>query len=186
MAVVSRKDIATQVTKTLDSRTRLPKKTYILECIKQEFGISKNSKQPMVTRYWQILTPETLRIDGVETTVAGTEMIQYRPLRSNGNKEKNITPETATANALDRYFTDNGLMGLNSETVDQDAGPEDTAEGLKVAAICYGKDKSPTEDPDEPGGKREPIYDPVTGKPLERYENVIGEILGLAKVSTIG
>jgi hypothetical protein len=174
MPVINRKDIQSQVAKKLDMQTELPKKRYTLLCKKESFGISKNSKQPMVTREWEIVAPEKLEINGIMTTIAGTELTQYLPLGANANPAKSLTAEQATANAVERYLSENGKLGLDSETVNTD-NPTLSAEGKVVEAICNSRATSPTE------SDGTPIYDPQTDKPIVRYQPNLVEILGISK-----
>lgn len=174
MAVITKASLEGKVVKKLDMNTELPKKRYTLLCKSEKFGISKGSKQPMITREWELIAPEKITIDGAEVLVAGTEFTQYLPLGGNANADKGLTAEQATANAVDRYLKEQAKLGLDGESVDTE-NPSLGAEGKVVEAICNSREVSPKE------ADGTPIYDPQTNKPLTRYQPNLQEILGLSQ-----
>ena len=175
MAIVK----ATDTVVSLNSSTQLPTDRYIVRCKKEEFGISKSSGNPMITRTWEIVSPDTIVVNGQSVVIAGTEILQYLTL-------KNIEDDAKTKAAVGRYLAENKKLGLYSDEVDNE-NPSLVCVGVVADAILASDEntrkKAPTPEQIAAGKKFGDNILGQDGKPIKSYQHKVGEILGVSTAS---
>lgn len=174
MAIVKR----SETTSTLTQTDRLPKQRYSLRCLKEEFGPSKSSGNLMITRKWEIVSPETIEINGKQVEIAGVELNpQYVVIRNNN---PDGTKDVEKSNkSIGRFLNERHNLGLNAEEVDDEAPPLDL-EGKIVDAICDAEE-SVMRERSVNGKPGKEILD-ANGNKIVRYYPKVVEILGMSSV----
>lgn len=79
---------------------RFPRKNYLLRCVECTYGRSKVKEvdgktvgnNPMLTRVWEVVSPETVRIDDKEYIIAGKQITDY--LTMTGKNAKNVVADS--------------------------------------------------------------------------------------------
>lgn len=167
---------ATEAPVNLGSNIALPRDRYIIRCTAEEFGPSKSSGNPMITRTWEIVSPESIMIDGKKVIIAGTEIKRYNTLEVIGDQAK-------TLKAVGSYLADNAKLGLPSAEVDTE-NPELLCEGVCAHAILSSEEqvtrKALTDEERAEGKKFGEAIKDQEGNELKRYNHRIEQILGVA------
>lgn len=165
-----------------NNKLPLPRDRYTLRCIEESFGLSKSSDNPMLSRTWEIVAPETVTIGDKQVSVAGQKVQQYLV-----TKVKDPDTGGWDAKKSDTKFgqlrDDLQKLGFEGEEID-DENPPLVAESKVVDAILYGKlnqaFKEMTAEQRASGAKvGSPITD-ASGQPIKTYQIQIDSILGLA------
>lgn len=161
---------------TLNKHVALPKDRYSLVCIKEEYGLSKSSNNPMVTRTFEFVTDSADMPDGSKLLLAGSQITKYYTLKSDGT-QKNSAAD-ATAMCLDTFKEDTMKCAPEAQ-IDwaefDDTNPPLVLQGLTVDALCGDEAQVERKAP-APGKKvGDPIKDPVTGKPIQTHQAKILE-----------
>lgn len=165
-----------------NSKVQFPKDNYVIRCMDDSFGPSKSSGKPMITLGFEIVSPETITVDGSEYTIAGTELKAYYVTQS-VDEQGNIDVEK-TQNIAARLKKLYEAFGLDFSTFN----PENPTLGFKgksVHALLYGdvqeQRKAPTAEQIAKGQKQgDVLKNPITGKALVSYYPKIDDIFGLA------
>lgn len=169
---------------SLNKHTALPKDRYTLRCMKEEFGMSKTTSQPMVTRTFEFVTESVKLPDGTTLLLAGSEIIRYYALRSIGTAKSSAAK--ATAMLLDNYKQDTELMGIPTDWSQfDDEHPTLGCEGVIVDAICGDEQQTERRAP-LPHTRLGEIIKGLDGKPIITHQAKILQILGpsTTKVNT--
>jgi hypothetical protein len=165
-----------------NNKLPFPKDRYTIRCIEESFGLSKSSDNPMISRTWEVLTPELVTIGDKQVNVAGAKIQQYVVCKVKD-------PETGgwDAKKSDVKFgqlrDDLTALGYEGEEID-DENPPMIGMGKVVDAILYGKVNQSFREPtpeEKAQGKRvgQPIKDGA-GNDVKTYQINIDTILGLA------
>lgn len=171
----------------LTSKIRLPRNRYTGRCIKDDFGNSKGSGNPMVTRVFEIALPETVLINGQQILIAGTEVIQYLPIIV---LEEGVKNKEKTDKAQAKFSAENVKLGLPEDFDDENPLAEGNAVGKVVAMILSSEEYSPRLDltPEEKAkGLKvgQPIKD-ENGKDIVSYRVKLEQVLGLSSADVPG
>ncbi len=157
---------------------KFPRARYTARCRKEEFGVSKGSGNPMITREWEIVLPETINIDGKNYTVAGTVVKQYLTLETPGDATK-------SDKQIVRFMDDLKKLGCpNWDEVDTE-NPPLFAEGKVAQIICDSDEYSPMEaqsDEQKAAGEKPQPITMEDGTPIKRYRPVFKELLALSSL----
>lgn len=169
----------------LTSRDMLPRNRYVVRCTNEEFGPSKSSGNPMITRTWEIVHPEKVSVNGVDKIVAGLEVTQYLPTIVLQD-DKKTRDDTKSDKALSRIKSENEALGITDpEAVGakfDDENPKLVANGIVADAIlsCEASKQFASPTPEEvANGKKfgQPIKDD-NGKDIVVYRIRLDSILG--------
>lgn len=117
---------------SLSIRDELPRDRYTVRCISEEFGPSKSSGNPMITREWEIVHPDSIVIKGETKIIAGLTVLQYLPtivLDADGKRD-----DAKSDKALSRLRDENANLGLPSDSID-DENPALHCNGVIADAI---------------------------------------------------
>ena len=165
-----------------NNKKPFPRDRYAITCIEETFGLSKSSDNPMITRVWEISSPETVQQGDKKMNVAGLKINQYVTTKVKDPKTGGWDAEASDKN-FGRFRDELVLMGFTEEAIDDEAPPL-FAKGKTVDAIVYAKAdkarKSPTPEQLAKGQKQgDPIKD-QDGKEVVTYQLAIDSILGLS------
>ena len=139
----------------LNNTMRLDRVPCDFRCTKEEFGNSKAGGNPMFTRRWEVISPETIKLPGVDSPVllAGTEVVQYLPL-------KNVKEPEKTTAMLMRFKQEQIKLGLNADDID-DENPALECEGVVARGEITSEERTamtrPTPEEVANGVKPQPI-----------------------------
>lgn len=176
-----------------NSKMPFPKDAYILKCVEESFAPSKSSGNPMLTRTWEIISPEIIVIGDKQVNIGGVKLTQYRPVKCKNSKEE----AEATGKEWNEEKSDKAFGSLRDELIAMgfdpngeidDENPPRWAENKTVLALCYGKKdvarKPPTREQLSKGIKQGDEIKDAYGKPIETYTPVIETVLSLADDKT--
>ena len=105
----------------LRSTDRIPPTSVVLRAIKETFAPSKSSGNPMITREWEVVAPETVMVNGTAKFIAGLKLQQYLPTMSlNPDGSRN---DAKSDKALARLRDENIALRLPADAID-DENPE--------------------------------------------------------------
>ena len=132
---------------SIRSTNRLPPRTRCtVRCIEEKFSVSQSSGNPMITRTWEVVSPEIININGEDKVLAGTKVQQYLPTMSmDENGERN---DAKSDKALARLRDENKVLGLTYEQID-DENPALECEGV-IAEANLGPDEYSMKEPPTP------------------------------------
>lgn len=170
----------TQTEGMLSMKDMLPRDRYVARCTSEEFGESKSSGNPMITREWEIVHPDSVVINGQKKIIAGISVKQYLPTIV--FKEDGKTRDDTSSNkALSRLRDENSNLGLPCEAID-DENPELCCKGVVADVILSSEEskqfKSPTPEQLAQGKKYgDPIKDD-NGKDVVVYRVKLDSVLG--------
>ena len=167
-----------------NSKMEFPKDRYIIHCVEEEFGISKGSGNPMVTRTWEIIgndNGETIQVGDRVIGIAGAKITQYRPTRVYTEDKEGWDPQKSDK-AFGSFRDELIVCGFEDAEID-DENPPLFMKGKTVEAVVYGK-KDTSRKPQTPEQKKhnqpgDPIKD-ADGKEIATYQLQIEMILGLS------
>jgi hypothetical protein len=154
-----------------------PQDNYELTCVEEDFGASKASGNPMITRKWEIVKPETAVLGDKQVSIAGQQITEYIVC-----KNKNADGEGWDTKKSDESFgklrDDLLLLGHDKSEGIDDENPPTIAKGKTVLAWVYAKEqprlKAPTPEQLAKGQKQgDPVK--IDGKEVKRYELKLGE-----------
>jgi hypothetical protein len=168
-----------------NSKTPFPKDRYAICCIEESFAPSKGSGNPMITRVWEIVSPEVVTNGDRQMNVAGLKMTQYCITKVKDPETKEWDSEKSDK-AFGRFATELQLLGYPPEQDVDDENPPLFAKGKTVDAIVSAKKdvarKNPTPEQLRKGQRfGDPIKD-ANGKDVETYQLQIESILGLSDI----
>lgn len=135
----------------------LPRQPYKFR-IKEEpkFKLSR-AEQPMLVFTTEVVTP-TVKIDGQDRDIAGTEVILYATLQEG---------KTYTLQSLHKQ----AKLPLDLTFNDETGLPEGiTYTGIEFDAIGYSEESK------QLGQDKQPLINPLTGQPLVSFQHRIGTI----------
>jgi len=169
-----------------NSKMEFPKDRYILHCVEEEFGISKGSQNPMVTRTWEVIGngegSETITIGDKTVGIAGTKITQYRPTKVRTEDKEGWDPQKSDK-AFGAFRDELKTCGFDEEEID-DENPPVFMKGKTVEAVVYGKkDVSRKQQTPEQKKRNEP-GDPIkdaNNKEVITYQPQIEMIIGLSE-----
>jgi len=161
-----------------------PKDKYTIRCIEEESGTSKGDN-PMITRTWEIIAPETIQVGDRTLSVGGLKVTQYRP-----TKVRNAPADVEAHGEWDSEKSDKSFNTFTDELknagVDvpaeiDDETPPCLMKDVTVAAVLHSKEdkarKSPTPEQMKKGQKvGDPILD-ENGKEIKTYQLQLDSIL---------
>jgi len=162
-----------------NSKMPFPKDRYVIHCLDETFGISKSSGNPMLTREFEIVAPETVQVGDRTISLAGAKITQYRPTKvkaQNGEGWDTAKSDKRFGELRDELVN----CGFASEEID-DENPPIFMKGKTFEAIVYAKEersrKAQTPEQRAKGEPGEPIKD-ASGKEVVTYQLQIEVILG--------
>ena len=175
---MSERDINSGVTSWRNNKP-FPKDRYLCRCIEEKFAPS-GSGNPMITRQWEIVSPETVTVGEGTMSVVGARVTQFLMTRV---LDKGVEDKAKTDKAFGQLADDYKAMGYTKSTIDQD-NPELIAKGKGADLIIYAKEDKQTKpltNEDRLNGKKvgEPILD-NSGQPIVKYQLQIEANIGLA------
>jgi hypothetical protein len=163
-----------------NSKMAFPKDRYTIRCTEEKFGMNSNNN-PMITREWEVVAPETVQIGDQIVTVSGATIQQYLTSKVKGDGGQ--WDSKRSDGAFARLRDDLKLLGFEGEEID-DENPPLIAKGKVVEAILYGRvSKSFKEVTPEQRAKGQRNGDPIKdldGKDVVVYQINIDSILGLS------
>jgi len=168
-----------------NSKMEFPKDRYILHCVEEEFGISKGSSNPMITRTWEIVGHEggeTVTIGDKVVGIAGAKVTQYRPTKVRTEDKEGWDPAKSDK-AFGAFRDELIACGFEGDEID-DENPPIFMKGKTVEAVVYGK-KDVSRKPQTPEQKKanqpgDSIKD-AGGKEIATYQLQIEMILGISE-----
>jgi hypothetical protein len=162
-----------------NNKIPFPKDNYLCRCIEEKFAPSSTGN-PMITRNWEIVSPETVTVGEKVVSVVGARVTQFLVTETKDDQVKS-----------DKFFgqlrDDLQKLGYKETTLDT-ANPPLIAKGKGAYIIVYGKEqpstKPLTNDQRMKGQKvGDPIIDPNTNKPVIAYQLQVETVLGEAPLS---
>lgn len=167
----------------LSSKLALPRDHYVLRCISEKFAPSK-AGNPMITREWELVFPETKEIGGQTVNVAGTKFLQYLTVKvADGNGGWDAEK---TAAAQGRLVADYDTLGFDSDNID-DENPALYAQGILADAICGSEEsvQRKAQTPEQKAKKELGEEIKVDGKSVKSYRPVLSQLVGRATEEAI-
>lgn len=159
-----------------NSKVFFPKNRYTIRCIEESFAPSK-AGNPMITREFEIVSPEEVEVGDRKYNVAGQTIPQYRTTRINGDDTKS---DKCWSSFRDELL----VTGFDPEAEVDDENPPLEFKGKSFSAILYGKEDTARQSPTlEQRAKGIKIGDPILdadGNEIKTYQIQIESILGLA------
>ena len=152
----------------------LPRDRYTLRIKQASFGISKSSQNPMITWNCEIVSPDKIKVGGVEYPLDTVEVIYYLILIDDkGNLAKIIGPPNPSL--MERLGLKNGIDIITPDT--------NQFEGLCFDAILSAVERKETKpDPENPG-RFIPMLD-GEGKQITRGWQIQTDITGILGAAT--
>lgn len=171
---------------SLKSTDRIPPTAAVLRGIEETFGPS-SSGNPMITRKYEVVIPETIQVNGIIKVLAGTKLTQYLPTMNlvNGNRD-----DAKSDKALARLRDENKAVGFPHDVID-DENPElhldaaiKSGQPVYVDARLdsdeYDVTEPPTPEELAQGIRRGKTKVGEDGKPMKGYRPKLVAILGRA------
>lgn len=156
---------------------------YILNVLSATFGPSAKGS-PMITFQFEVMSPQTVTINGEEITVAGAKITHRAVTQSKtANGEVDVIKTEKMAQRLEALYKAFGLdfSAFNAENADTSG-----FEGKKVWAFVdheiVEQRKSPTAEQIANKQLGDIAVNPVTGDKLQNFYPGIKEFFGLAQV----
>lgn len=177
MAIIDKSKTVAQ----LNNKIELPRDRYLCQCISEQFGPSQGGN-PMITRKWQLVSPEQKEINGQNVVIAGTEFVQYLVVKNMVGDEKN-SAEEKTAKSQARLLEDYKRLGFGDLDID-DENPKLIAKGIFADCICGSEESQQRKQPTPEQKAQRKMGDPIldsNGKPIVTYRPVLLEVLGVAE-----
>lgn len=160
-----------------NSKIPFPKDRYVIHCLDEVFGISKSSGNPMLTREFEIVAPETVQVGEKTISLAGAKITQYRPTKVKAAEGWDIAKSDKKFGELRDELLNCGFTG---EDID-DENPPIFMKGKTFEAIVYAKEersrKAQTPEQRAKGEPGDAIKD-ASGKEVVTYQLQIEVILG--------
>jgi len=168
-----------------NSKVAWPKDNFKIRCIRNSFEESKSSGNPMIVLDFEVDSPETYTIDGVEYNMAGVSYGLRQWYVTKVMDASGAVDAEKTANCAERLRKLYAQFGLDFTKFDPE-NPTLEFEGKLVWALLrpdtQEQHKTPTKEQLARGEKQgEVIKHPITGQPLIQYVPTIDEIFGLAE-----
>lgn len=162
------------------NNTPFPKDRYVLHCVEEVFGES-GSKNLMLTRTWEIVSPEVITVGDRNLQVAGQQIVEY-VVTKNSDGEGGWD-EKKSSSSFGRATEDFKILGFAEDSWD-DENPPKLAKGKTIDGIVYAEEtvqrKSPTPEQLSKGIKMgDPIKD-ASGKDVKAYQLKLGTKLGIS------
>lgn len=154
-----------------------PKDAYALHCISEDLGFA-NSGSVMITREWEIVSPETVAIGDKTYNVAGQKIKQYLVTKV---KDGDNWDEKKSDASFSRLAEDYKTLGYTESSID-DENPKLIAKGRTVDAIVSAEEGTARRAPTpEQAAKGIKLGDPikVNGKEVKSFNLKINQIVGL-------
>ena len=167
-----------------NNKKPFPKDNYICRCIEEKFAPSGKGN-PMVTRQWEIVSPEVVTVGDGQLSVVGVKFFQYlmTQVLENGQVDKDKSDKSFA-----KLAEDYKALGYDKTSID-DQNPPLIAKGKCAYIILWAKEDKQTKpltNAERLAGKKvgEDIVDPATGKPLIKYVLNVDQVLGIAPAPT--
>lgn len=177
MAVIDKSNMVKQ----LNSKIEFPKDRYLLLCTDEKLAPSQGGN-PMITRNWELISPEVIEINGEQVSIGGTKFTEYLVVKNlTGDDKKTAAEKTAASQA--RLVANYEKLGYTDDIDDEN--PVLIAKGKYADWICGSDEnvqcKAPTPEERAKGKKvGAPIKGP-DGKDIKTYYPKAIELLGLAE-----
>ena len=173
MAIVSTKNLphSLRANHIIPSRTRV-----VMRCLEETCGFAKsNPLKIQITRELEIVSPETLTLDGQPVVIAGIKLKHYRGVRE--NNADGTRNDAASDILLGRYRDELDSLELPSDEID-DEKPELLVKGMFLDVNIGSEEYDRT----TPLTAEEKAAGVKTGKPTgeKGYKPKIEFILGKA------
>ena len=164
-----------------NSKMPFPKDRYQIACIEESFAPSSGGS-PMVTRKWEIVSPEVVQQGERSLNVGGLQLTQYLVTKVK-DKETGEWDKEKSDKAFGRFCDELVNLGFDGTEVD-DENPPLIAKGKTVDAILYAKEdvarKTPTPEQLKKGQRYGDAIKDANGNDVKSYQLQIDSILGLA------
>ena len=163
-----------------NNKMPFPRERYQIRCVLEEFGLSSGDN-PMITREFEILSPDTVPLGDRTVSVGGRTVMQWRVVK--------VKDDAAKSDKSFGQLRDELLMaGYPHDGEVDDENPPLYFKDKVFDAILYGKEdvsrRAPTPEQIKKGSKvGDPIKD-ANGKEIKTYQIQIDQILGLSTVET--
>lgn len=186
MAVKNYEKLKETVPSKLTMNDELPPNgRYVMRCIEEVFSISKSSENPMITRTWEVVSPEEIKIGDKLVGLAGEKFRQYLTTKVIAS-EKNTFSLAEVAKKSDaaykRWMDENAKVGLPTEGFD-DENPDmqESRSCIGVVADCslYTK-KEPAFNKTETGELKPRLLENGQQATINRHQ--FGFVYGLSSV----
>jgi len=164
-----------------NSNVKLGPDNFIIRTIGEEFGPSRAGK-PMITLEHEIVSPETVNVNGIDYEVAGLTLKTYHVTKS-VDEQGNVDPgaQQDTVSRLNELTTAYSLPDI-SDVDNPTLGFKGKQLWVLISSQENAKTKSPTSEQLKEGKKiGDPIVNPITGKPEVYYRPQIDKFYGLAQ-----
>lgn len=159
-----------------------PQDRYQIRCVEESFAPSSGGN-PMITREWEIISPETIQLGDKTIGIVGTKVVQYLVCKVK-DEDGDGWDSKKSDKAFSKLAADLGVLGIDPSTEVDDENPPLIAKGKVVQAILYAKEdarrKAPTPEQLSFGQRVGDIIKDENGKDVKSYRLNIGEILGLS------
>jgi hypothetical protein len=168
------------------SKMPFPKDRYQIACIEEKFAPSKNSGNPMITRVFEIVSPEQIEVGDMKVAVGGLKFTQYVTIKVKDEDGEGWNAEKSDK-AFGRFAEELKVVGFEEESID-DENPPLFFLKKNFDAIVYAKcdvaRKSPTPEQARKGQPGDVIKD-AFDKEVKTYQLALDQILGVA-VTEVG
>jgi hypothetical protein len=163
-----------------NNKMPFPKDNYVIRCLEEKFAPS-SSGNPMITRNWEVVSPEVATLGDKQVSVVGARVTQWLPTEV---YEGGKLDEAKSDKAFGKVRDDFQALGYKDTSIDT-ANPPLIAKGKCAYGIVYARENEATKpltNQQRLEGKKvgDAIIDPTTGKPVITYQLQIECILGLA------
>jgi hypothetical protein len=155
---------------------------YTFRCIEETFDKSKSSDSFMITREWELVSPDSVLIDGEEFSIAGMKFTQR--LVTKVSDGKGGFDSNKTKLAMGRLYNDYDKFGIDKDEVIDESNPRLLAKGKLARFSMRNKEEKWTEkltEAEVKAGKKygegAPIIDPDTGKQKVSIKPELGFLL---------
>ena len=169
-----------------------PQDNVVLRCIEQTFGPSKSSGNPMITLGYEIVSPESFNIAGVDYSVQGLKITPgYYTTATLDDAEKTKQNEERVFNSTSPERPSlYELFEIDTTGIDKN-NPKLEFKGKLIHALLTSevkeKTKSPTAEQLKKGLKiGDVIKNPKTGKPEVTFYPKIVKLYGIAESAVSG
>lgn len=179
-----------KMTEGVSSWTRtmpFPRDKYQIRCTSEEFGVSSGDN-PMITREFEILSPDTVPLGDRMVSVGGKTVMQWRVCKVRDDKNPKEWDLVKSDKAFGQLRDELLLAGWDPDEDIDDENPPLFFKDKVFDAILYGKEdvsrRAPTPEQLKKGQKFGDAIKDANGKEIRTYQIQIDQILGLSTTDT--